>query len=245
MHGALGNFLDRLQETGSEFEAGRLLLDFFKANGADGGNIWFATGVTEDRPVNSAATDYPTGWIELVYQSKILQQYTLPRIVARSYSPVRWGFDMDKRRYSTESMDYRLSRIALGDFGLRNVLVYPVPTHDRRGTSGVSFFTRGDETEFGVLCRSKGAEFGHAAHLAHLHMQRLRRNAPEIVVLTARERESLLWLSIGLRVKEIADRMGVREVTVNLHLTNARKRLKAKTREEALAKAILFNLIRP
>jgi DNA-binding CsgD family transcriptional regulator len=42
----------------------------------------------------------------------------------------------------------------------------------------------------------------------------------------------------GHRVGRIADRLSIAEVTVGLHLKNARKKLKARTMAEAVAKAV-------
>ncbi len=55
------------------------------------------------------------------------------------------------------------------------------------------------------------------------------------VSLTQREREALQLLAVGLRNRQIADAMGVREVTVEMHLANARRKLGAATREQAIA----------
>lgn len=63
--------------------------------------------------------------------------------------------------------------------------------------------------------------------------------------LSERERECLLWLARGLRSSEIADRMNIAPVTVDLHFKRARAKLAASTREEALAKAILSGEIVP
>lgn len=57
-------------------------------------------------------------------------------------------------------------------------------------------------------------------------------------LLSPREREVLLWLASGLRTAEIAHRMGIEPVTVGLHLQGARRKLGARTREQALAIAL-------
>jgi DNA-binding CsgD family transcriptional regulator len=61
--------------------------------------------------------------------------------------------------------------------------------------------------------------------------------------LTPREREVLVWLATGLRTTRIADRMGIACVTVNKHLIASRRKLGARTREQALAIAIRDGLI--
>ncbi|SDH79187.1 helix-turn-helix transcriptional regulator [Roseospirillum parvum] len=67
--------------------------------------------------------------------------------------------------------------------------------------------------------------------------------AREQARLTARERECLTWLSRGLRPDAIAHRLGLARVTVDLHLTNARKKLKAPTRDAAIARAVALDLL--
>lgn len=61
--------------------------------------------------------------------------------------------------------------------------------------------------------------------------------------LSPREVEALCWLSQGLRTAEIAWRMGVEPVTVGKHIASARRKLGARTREQALALAIRDGLL--
>jgi DNA-binding CsgD family transcriptional regulator len=67
----------------------------------------------------------------------------------------------------------------------------------------------------------------------------------EDIGLTPRERECLEWLCQGLRNDAIAERMRIARPTVELHLAKARKKLRAATREQALAKALTLGLISP
>jgi DNA-binding CsgD family transcriptional regulator len=61
--------------------------------------------------------------------------------------------------------------------------------------------------------------------------------------LTPRERECLTWLAIGLRHDRIAEKLGITRPTVELHLANARRKLDARTREQALARAVALGLL--
>jgi DNA-binding CsgD family transcriptional regulator len=61
--------------------------------------------------------------------------------------------------------------------------------------------------------------------------------------LTHRERECLEGLALGLTNAGIAKRLGLALPTVAMHLTNARKRLGARTREQAVAQAVSLGLI--
>ena len=56
--------------------------------------------------------------------------------------------------------------------------------------------------------------------------------------LSPRERETLTHVALGKTTKEIAAELGVAESTVNWHVSNARTKLGAATRAEAVAKTI-------
>jgi DNA-binding CsgD family transcriptional regulator len=61
--------------------------------------------------------------------------------------------------------------------------------------------------------------------------------------LTVRERECLIWLASGLRYDRIAERLGISLATVELHVANARRKLGARTREQAVAIAVALRLL--
>ena len=63
--------------------------------------------------------------------------------------------------------------------------------------------------------------------------------------LSAREREVLAWLASGAKNDIIAFRMGVTIATVNFRMISIRRKLNAKTREQALAIAIPNGYIKP
>lgn len=67
----------------------------------------------------------------------------------------------------------------------------------------------------------------------------------ETGALTRRETECLEWLARELTNAGIAARMQVTLPTVALHLVNARKKLGAQTREQAVAQAVKRGLIEP
>lgn len=63
--------------------------------------------------------------------------------------------------------------------------------------------------------------------------------------LSPRERECLTWVICGLRLQEIAFRMGTHPKTVEKQLANARKKLNARTNAQAAMRALTFNLLNP
>lgn len=70
-----------------------------------------------------------------------------------------------------------------------------------------------------------------------------RRHRLGVHVLSRREREVLQFLAAGLRPDAIAERLRIARVTVDLHLTRARRKLRARTPAEAIATAIRSGLV--
>jgi DNA-binding CsgD family transcriptional regulator len=62
---------------------------------------------------------------------------------------------------------------------------------------------------------------------------------------TAREREVLALLATGATDSEIADLLGLSSATVQTHVRNAKTKLGARTRAQAVALAVAQGLIAP
>lgn len=66
-----------------------------------------------------------------------------------------------------------------------------------------------------------------------------------LVGLSRREKECLTWLAAGLRPDLIADRLHISAKSIDKYIGHAKRKLKATTRDHAVAKAILLDLIHP
>lgn len=63
--------------------------------------------------------------------------------------------------------------------------------------------------------------------------------------LSPREKDCLLWLSRGEKQQTIADRLSINLKTVEMHLSNARSKMKSMTTIQAVSKAIVTRQIDP
>ncbi|AOZ71013.1 hypothetical protein LPB142_10475 [Rhodobacter xanthinilyticus] len=63
--------------------------------------------------------------------------------------------------------------------------------------------------------------------------------------LTPRELDCLSYLAAGLRPAEICFRLGISEKTFEKHIARAKDRLRARTRDQAVAKALILNIVTP
>jgi DNA-binding CsgD family transcriptional regulator len=93
--------------------------------------------------------------------------------------------------------------------------------------------------------RKEWAELGPILLKAgHLLDSYVRKDHPNLMVgLSKREIECLNLLLGGYRASEICFKLGISEKTLEKHILHARTKLKAHTRDQALAKAILMGLI--
>ena len=93
--------------------------------------------------------------------------------------------------------------------------------------------------------RKEWAELGPILLKAgHLLDSDVRKDHPNLMVgLSKREIECLNLLLGGYRASEICFKLGISEKTLEKHILHARTKLKAHTRDQALAKAILMGLI--
>ncbi|PTV93965.1 DNA-binding CsgD family transcriptional regulator [Rhodobacter aestuarii] len=113
----------------------------------------------------------------------------------------------------------------------------------RLGFSGMGLWTETQRTHemFRLHWDRFGAELTAASNLLDVAVREARPNL--LVRLTPREIDCLAWLAHGLRPSEICYRLGISEKTFEKHIATAKAKLKSRTRDQALAKAVLLNLL--
>lgn len=66
---------------------------------------------------------------------------------------------------------------------------------------------------------------------------------PRVIGLAPREKETLELLVAGLRPDKIADQMGIGYRTVDKYINSAKRKLHARTRDQAVANALIYKAI--
>jgi len=139
----------------------------------------------------------------------------------------------------------------LKDFGSNCTFYTPLPTSSGSTlAAGAAFFNTTD-AEVHDLYTQHGVSLNIVFHLVNQAMARFEIKTNDEFfqssngllfnkkhLLTDREKDVLRYLSAGLRPDRIAEKMNLKNATVNLHIQKAKLRLNAKTREQALAKAL-------
>jgi DNA-binding CsgD family transcriptional regulator len=167
----------------------------------------------------------------------------IARVLA-SPAPFCWGTEFLEDQKLDE--DVRAFYNALRDDGCRSMLVVPLRCDPNRGlgigTVGNDMPRKAFEdfiARRGVLL-TMAIVYTDQRWVAHARADRLAEYP-----LAPREAQCLELLTSGLKNEVIAKRMGITIHTVQLHLASAKRKLGAATREQALAKALTFRIIRP
>lgn len=157
------------------------------------------------------------------------------------------SLDVDHETTAPSRRDkLQMSRL-FSDHGVRRAVL--VPCYSGHRTGGIVLYAR-SATAAGWLGQPSGLDQARllvAVLSSQYRPERDRSQTTQLYCLghplSAREREVLQWLSTGCRTARIAERMRIEEVTVTKHLLSVRRKLGARTREQALAIALRDGLI--
>ena len=135
-----------------------------------------------------------------------------------------------------------ICRIMLDDMGQHHALVLPLGDPATGVFSTLSLWADEPRADFPAYVRDRAS----ALQMAGLHLRTLigikwpSRSAPVATArLTDRERQVLALLAGGAQVGGIADRLGLTERSVQEYLIRARRKLGARSRTEAVVRALL------
>jgi|TARA_R110002072_G_scaffold51291_23_gene137601 DNA-binding CsgD family transcriptional regulator len=222
-------------------KAWRLGLAFFAAFGAT------HICLTAHAPGREFFTKWSTpDWVLDAYlESDVSTTGSLVAHCQTSLSPYFSGYDAERRPNSLTPERIRFLD-TLRQVDITHGIIFPVNKQPDCQWGYFSFNTRLSREDVQQIFERNGGLIGlaglalfHRVEQLSLAKQRLKAS------LSAREEECLLWLAKGLRNDRIAEKMGVKPITVEYHLLNCRKKLGATTREQALVIAVMNSLIRP
>ncbi|MEP3274791.1 MAG: LuxR C-terminal-related transcriptional regulator [Stappiaceae bacterium] len=129
-----------------------------------------------------------------------------------------------------------------GETGMTSGFAAPVSLVGNDWWGGWNFGTALNASKFDKLCTDTVERDARLMGLyAHQRICVLNQSEIDIsskTLLSQREKTCLTYIAMGFRTTQIADTLDLSNVTVDFHLKNARKKLHAATREQAVAKAI-------
>jgi len=184
-------------------------------------SVWLSQGYTRIDPVQVLATQSLAPFIWSLHDGG---NATIRTILQPDHAPVV-GYLLD-------------NRMACG---------ITVPMHLPDGTLASFTAIRDDpERDFEAganRCLSEAALLGCLFNKAIYPTLDDRTKTCQHIQLTKRERECLQWCARGLTAKEIAHRLGRSIGTVTLHINNATRKLGARSRTQAVARAAYYRFL--
>ncbi len=173
-------------------------------------------------------TNWPQDWIDLYNARGFLDRDPIPRWAVISGAPARWSDVM--RQLPPSDAGYEIAAEA-ARFGFTEGVITPVRTlSGHLGLVSVG----------GPVDRLTNEQFHfiHTICTATLHRADAfeQGNTPPVAPnFSRREQECVVLLTQGLTEREIAERLGIREVTARFHLDNARQKTGARSRTHLAA----------
>lgn len=187
-------------------------------------------------------TNYPDEWAVHYHQSGYAAVDPVTQEGIRSSLPFRWRNTLILPQYGAQA---RKVFDEAAEFGLRDGMTIPI-----RAAGGIGVMSMAVDDS--ALFRPSAAAERHVLHLMALHFHiacdRALSPAPAVMQaprLTPREREVLLWAARGKTGWEIAQILNLTVRTVTYHVENARSKLGAASRAQAVVAAMAFGLIQP
>lgn len=206
---------------------------FFECFGLDR-VIYMDLGPSKPRVMSTM----PESWMANYSEHNLVQIDPFMRYCASSLIPINTGIDyLDDHTYLEDKERNFICEAS--ETGFRAGVSCMIRANSPAGAAGWNLGSSLPRRDFEHLLSDHGHLLRLAAHFSHEKLARLETETEDgVPALSPRETECLQWLASGLRTKEVADRMGIRPVTVELHLRNARAKLGAQTREQAIAHAL-------
>lgn len=237
----LADFMEAIEAVDNVDEAWSKTIEFMRDLGAS--HVGICLDLEQSEPLLMWTT--PSWMTELFLQEIYPNLDPATEHCKRHVTPYLGGIVVEAGRANLDPARRRyIEEITAAD--IRTTM--SIPVHSNSGDSVGIFDFAGNFTsrEFPGFQKEFGAKIYLTAMVAYRRIEALMDNAEGASIeLTPSERECLAWLGRGFRNDRIAEQLGIRPVTVEFHLTNARRKLNARTREQALATAVATGLVDP
>lgn len=239
----LAGFAEAMGQADGFAERWRRLVQYFGSVGADQINYGVLDNVTfsgSETPVTFIST-MDAGWIAYYGEQRFdLHDPHVKFVREGRHAPYRWSEAVLPR---LDDLHERHVVAQTVDAGLRAQIhmIAPDPLGVAGPIGGVTIGSSLRPKEFFAAIEDRDLALVSAAAIFHnLSIGEVRRQQVGARALSARERDCMTYVAAGLRTARISEKMRLSEVTVEMHLKNARMKLGARTTSQAIARAMIF-----
>ncbi len=185
-------------------------------------------------------TNHPHAWIEAFGTDRFLDEDSTALKCMADSRPIFWDVDKAMRHPSRRVRERaKIER----DVGLDVGVSLPASHFSTGAVGGVGLAVDVPRRQFRAYWKSRKHDIIAICTILDTVMRR--QHMKELIGLTKREGDCLCWLAAGLRTDQIANRLGITTKVVEKYVFSAKSKLKAATRDQAVAKALLFGIIEP
>lgn len=235
------DFTSELSATDDDSRAWDLLVDFSHSLGLRYVHTWFGSSI-HDITLNSTC---PEWWMPHYMEHEFWRHDTLAAHCMTSRGPRAYGVDKQGRAPGETPETEEILNFMKSAIGLGAGVGYPVFSPDGTRIGGINLGFGASLEDLENLPANALLESMMAATAAHTKIHALRNTDETPCELSPRERECLLYLAAGLRTKEISHKLNLSDATVAFHINNAKRKLGADTREQAVARAVVLGIVIP
>lgn len=233
-------FVGALQEAGDCDDLWSVCVSHFRAFGIDS-LIYVCVRPEAPHDAGVTRSTLPAWWTDHYLSEKQIADDPLLRH-CESFEPRLTGIEyLDL--YPTMPKPARQRLLDMNEAGLSSGFTSPVRLGSNRRCGGWTFGSHLPRRRFDKLFDEVALPVRLMGFYAHERLDAFasRPDAESTTSgrLSGRERTCLTLLAKGSRTAQIADEIGIAPITVEFHLKNARRKLGAATREEALARALV------
>jgi len=192
-------------------------------------------------PKTLRISNFPKTYLQAYEDDKLVKVDPINRYCATHIVPVLWQDLESAIQLSNEERAF-LKRSKLA--GLATGLSVPASAPSSQ-TACLSLASERDDFPEQQLQQILFSSHTFMQYLFEAYLRIDVEENPRVAQLTDRELECVFWACEGKTAWEIAQIVGISERTINFHLTSVIKKLGAANRQHAVAKAVLYGLVKP
>ncbi len=162
-----------------------------------------------------------------------------PDYCKNNFRPLVWQCEPTRLEDAGERRFFGLA----ADFGVTGGITIPIHQLDKSTYGNLTLFFSRDAGQYAGRLNAACSDIHIASLYLHTRLEGIDSDADHRPVLSPREQDCILLLARGYQTAQIADRLALSDATVNEYIRNARSKLKARTRSEAVARAVQTGLV--
>lgn len=241
--------LDQLNVAESVSDIWNVAVEFFKEQGLTHVLYVYCRGYQNTSADTILLTTLPEWWVDIYNERGYARIDPFFTYCCQTYESIKTGIeylpDHDYLNHEEQALIREASKAGFtagASFTMRKMGV-------GADFGGWNLGTSLARDEFDKLYDEKGEKLRIVCMYMHEQLNlRLKKDEEEVQRsqgqgLSQRQIDCLQLLAEGKRIKQIADLLGIKAITVDQHIKLARENLQATTREQAIARAIINGLI--